>query len=213
MKDRISALLDGELDEAEARRLIGRLKAEPELRRTWDEYHCVGDVLRGHLGPGLCAGVAARLACEPTVLSRRSSAPSAKSAQRVGRWALTVAAGLAAVVLVAWMALPARGPSSQIAQTPAAIVPSAPANQPFQEGGVPATPLDTGPQVASAPRFVSGQISARAVAEANARAQAEALSALGMRNYLLAHQRFSPSSAMQGVAPYARTVASEGDER
>ena len=31
----------------------------------------------------------------------------------------------------------------------------------------------------------------------------------GARDYLLAHQRYSPSSAMQGVAPYVRTVAEE----
>ena len=29
----------------------------------------------------------------------------------------------------------------------------------------------------------------------------------GARDYLLAHQRYSPSNAMQGVAPYVRTVA------
>jgi hypothetical protein len=31
----------------------------------------------------------------------------------------------------------------------------------------------------------------------------------GAKDYLLAHQRYSPSNAMQGVAPYVRTVASE----
>lgn len=31
----------------------------------------------------------------------------------------------------------------------------------------------------------------------------------GARDYLLAHQRYSPSSAMHGVAPYVRTVAEE----
>ncbi len=31
----------------------------------------------------------------------------------------------------------------------------------------------------------------------------------GAADYLLAHQRYSPSSAMQGVAPYVRTVAEE----
>ncbi len=31
----------------------------------------------------------------------------------------------------------------------------------------------------------------------------------GANDYLLAHQRYSPSSAMQGVAPYVRTVAEE----
>jgi sigma-E factor negative regulatory protein RseA len=31
----------------------------------------------------------------------------------------------------------------------------------------------------------------------------------GARDYLLAHQRYSPSNAMHGVAPYVRTVAEE----
>jgi sigma-E factor negative regulatory protein RseA len=31
----------------------------------------------------------------------------------------------------------------------------------------------------------------------------------GAADYLLAHQRYSPSNAMQGVAPYVRTVADE----
>ena len=33
--------------------------------------------------------------------------------------------------------------------------------------------------------------------------------AVGVENYLLAHQSFSPTGAMQGVAPYVRTVADE----
>jgi hypothetical protein len=33
--------------------------------------------------------------------------------------------------------------------------------------------------------------------------------AQGVSDYLLAHQRFSPAFAMQGVAPYVRTVADE----
>lgn len=33
--------------------------------------------------------------------------------------------------------------------------------------------------------------------------------AVGVENYLLAHQSFSPAGAMQGVAPYVRTVADE----
>jgi hypothetical protein len=39
--------------------------------------------------------------------------------------------------------------------------------------------------------------------------------AVGVEDYLLAHQRFSPASSMQGVAPYVRTVSAErkGDGR
>jgi len=35
----------------------------------------------------------------------------------------------------------------------------------------------------------------------------------GAKDYLLAHQRYSPSSAMQGVASYVRTVADERSAR
>lgn len=35
----------------------------------------------------------------------------------------------------------------------------------------------------------------------------------GVNDYLLAHQRFSPSSAMGGIAPYVRTVSEERGAR
>ena len=53
----------------------------------------------------------------------------------------------------------------------------------------------TQPQLAAAPAPVAASIPVAAGAGAN--------------NYLLAHQRYSPSSAMQGVAPYVRTVVEE----
>jgi len=37
--------------------------------------------------------------------------------------------------------------------------------------------------------------------------------AQGVNDYLLAHQRFSPSSAMGGMAPYVRTVSEEREAR
>jgi sigma-E factor negative regulatory protein RseA len=204
VKDQISALLDGELDEVEARRLIERLKVQPELRRTWDDYHLIGDALRGHLGRDVSAAVTARLAAEAVVLAPR---PKTATAQRVARWSLSVAAGLAAVALVAWMALPVYGPSSQLATvTPPQGVPSARQGPAAEQAGA-------FPQVALAPRPATAPLSARDKAEADARAQAEALSALGVGNYLLAHQRFSPSSAMQGVAPYVRSVSAGGYDR
>lgn len=37
--------------------------------------------------------------------------------------------------------------------------------------------------------------------------RAAVLAGEGAKDYLLAHQRYSPSNAMQGVAPYVRTIA------
>ena len=168
MKDRISALQDGELDPAEAGPLIARIKAAPALRRAWDEYHFVGDALRGHVARDLCDSVKARLDAEPTVIAPRRM-PRAPVASR---WA-SAAAGLAAVAAVTWIAF-SEGPAVQVAQ--------APAPQP------PAAVLPPAPTESS-------------------------LAKLGVGNYLLAHQRYSPANAMQGVAPYVRAVSSGGEQR
>jgi sigma-E factor negative regulatory protein RseA len=37
--------------------------------------------------------------------------------------------------------------------------------------------------------------------------------AQGVNDYVLAHQRFSPSSAMGGMAPYVRTVSESREAR
>ena len=157
MKEQISALVDGELDPSETGHYLSRLSSDGRIRATWETYHLIGDVLRGDLGPGCAAKVVHLLADEPTVLApRRARAP----ARRLMRMALPVAASVAAVLFVAWMAAPQYGQET--------------------------------PFVATAP------------------APAAAPLAVGIGDYLLAHQRFSPSGAMQGVAPYVRSVSDEG---
>ena len=164
MNERISALMDGELGEDEGIEEILRLKKDPERRRAWERYHLIGDALRDHLDPGVAARVSELLASEPTVVAPRRRKPGTKFDQ----FALPAAAGLAAVALVAWMALPMLHPESpQIAQL-----------------SKPAEPV--------------------AIATAVA---------VGVDSYLLAHQSFSPAAAMQGVAPYVRTVSNGGEER
>jgi hypothetical protein len=60
------------------------------------------------------------------------------------------------------------------------------------------------PEIAKSPRAAeSVAVSATPPGEAKPLVPAE------VENYLLAHQPFSHASAMQGIAPYARTVADE----
>lgn len=61
--------------------------------------------------------------------------------------------------------------------------------------------------------FQPGQPSATKVAEAPAPVTVLVPRAQGVNDYLLAHQRFSPSSAMGGIAPYVRTVSEDNGAR
>ena len=159
MKEDLSAWMDGEVSDAQASRLLPQVEGSAELRGAWDCYHLIGDTLRGTRGPGLCASLRTRLEAEPTVLAPARHGRK----EQLMRYALSLAASIAAVIFVGWMAL---------------------------SGTEPVTP-----QVAAVPASESRQVAVAA--------------GKGTNDYLLAHQRYSPSSALQGVAPYVRTVADE----
>jgi sigma-E factor negative regulatory protein RseA len=105
MNEKISELMDGELDRDDALRLIRQLAADETRRSVWDEYHLIGDSLRGE-----AAGEAqrlrtsreaifARLAAEPTVLAPHAIAhPKVEKRTRI---ALAMAASVVAVSAVA----------------------------------------------------------------------------------------------------------------
>lgn len=171
--DKISALMDGELDDRQADQALTGLRERGELRQVWDTFHLIGDALRGErlLFTDVAGGLSRRLADEPTVV-----APQRRAARRLTTYALSLAASLAAVAFVGWVALapqPASSPGSQeIAAARAPVVVSTPV---------------------AAPAAVMPVVS---------------LPDEGRRSeYLLAHQGFSPSTAILGVAPYVRSVS------
>jgi sigma-E factor negative regulatory protein RseA len=170
MRERLSAMIDDELEAADCDRCLAQIGQDSELRETWDLYHLIGDALRGHAGPALPQTFAPRLAAEPTVLApRRAERPAARSTW----YALSAAASIAAVAFVGWMALPLFERPQEVAAT--APAPAAPAMAVADVQPVPA--------------------------------------AQGVNDYLLAHQRFSPSSAMGGIAPYVRTISEVREAR
>ena len=156
--EKISQLMDGELGEREARLQIRRLESEASLMQAWDTYHLIRDAMRDDISLGIDfeRRLRQRLDGEATVI-----APNVAS--RVVRYSLPLAAAVAGVAVVGWLALssqpqPAPSPGARIA--PAVVATETPA---------------------------AGQMS----------------------DYLLAHQEFSPTAAMQGVASYVRTVSNE----
>ena len=118
MKKEISALMDGELFEDEAEDLFDRIKRDSDAHKDWAVYHLIGDVLRQpeHIHCDLSTRVRERMQDEPTVLAPRGRAVK----QKIRAVALSAAASLAAVGVVAWMSLqisPEAAPQMAMQQT------------------------------------------------------------------------------------------------
>ena len=117
MKDRISALMDGELGDQAAAQTIDALARDREALDAWRTYHLISDALRDTqvLSEGFVGRVSAKLAEEPTVLApgrlrMRSGEPR--------RW-VAVAAGVAAFALVGWLGFaPQQTAVAPVAQAP-----------------------------------------------------------------------------------------------
>lgn len=190
--DKISALMDGELDARQSDQQYTRLKQDSDARACWNTYHLIGDALRRDsiVSTNFSAKLGARLEQEPTVLAPQR--PQMRPVRRTTAYALSAAASLSAVALVGWMAFNnplAPQPDSvgstvastvspsvaSSASAPVAVAPSAPVTT--------VTPSSVQPELASVPS--DGK----------------------MNEYLMAHQEFSPSTAIQGVAPYIRSVS------
>ena len=123
MNDRIAVLMDGEADDRSAAQAMDALRRDAEALHTWRTYHLIGDALRGTapLSDDFTARVAWKLADQPTVLAPGRIRPEPR------RWftASAVAASVAAVALVGWLAF---APQNEIARAPVAKV--APEAQP-----------------------------------------------------------------------------------
>lgn len=168
--DRVSALMDGELDEHQARQLIASIRQQGDLRECWDTFHLIGDALRGDYGlsADFSERLARRLAQEPTTLAPRRFTAKRK---RMTAYALSAAASLSAVALVAWTALSSNSP----------VVPQ--------------------PQVAQVQSIQPTIVATPVVQPVSIPSEGN------MNEYLLAHQGFSPSTAIQGGIPYIRSVS------
>lgn len=101
MKQEISALMDSELFEDESESLLDRIDRGSGAHQDWEVYHLIGDVLRqpDHIHCDLSAKVREHMQDEPTVLAPRGHAVK----QKIRTVALSAAASLAAVGVVAWM--------------------------------------------------------------------------------------------------------------
>ena len=213
-REQISALADGELVDAHVSMALAVLR-QPEEQVTWDLYHQIGDVMRSEemafsLSDGFAAKMSARLDAEPTIIApqltttaaeqiivpvavndaRASNVVSLARKRFVRRFVMPGAAAAAAIVAVVLVtgqqqsttlaSVPA--PASVVATAATVTVPSA---------------ITTVAATSSAPQ---GTASISSLAQ-----QGEVARDPRIDDYLLAHQRFSPS--MYSSTQYARSAA------
>lgn len=134
MKAKISALMDGELDAHELNEPLSALGRDAEAFETWRTYHLISDALQGRalLANDCLRRVVARLADEPILIG---PLPADVARPERGRWFVpsALAASIAAVALVGWMAIAPQQNTSPV------LAPVAKAPQPAQ-GAVRAAP-------------------------------------------------------------------------
>lgn len=100
-KEKMSAMLDGELAPDQVDSLIRQINNNPELQRTWERYHVASAAMHGEQGqyrPDLSQRIIEQLKLEPVML-----VPEA-TVQPVRRWTqalagLAIAASVAAVAV------------------------------------------------------------------------------------------------------------------
>ena len=207
--ERLSALMDGELDSAALAQACGQWRESSGSRSTWHAYHLIGDVLRSEdlaHDPGHDAAFMrvfrARLATEPVVLA--PSPPQAKAGTalpaqiraaggaRGAHWSwLATSVAAAGFMAVAGVLVLTRAPGTAADRTADTPVAQA-ATQRAQPGRVAAPVLASQMTDANAPQtFVAdGQL----IRDAR------------LDRYLEAHQQFAGSSALGVPSAFLRSA-------
>ncbi|ABB75044.1 sigma-E factor negative regulatory protein [Nitrosospira multiformis] len=184
MQEKISALMDGELDAGDASAMIEQFKNAEELREYWIAYHLISDALgQSEVKPlDITRRVNARLVAEPAVFAVSSTTLPYPAPKRRPR-AYAAAASIAAAMVGGWIIL-------QTTQEPDLLRQNLADNR---------TSPSTSAATTLAPVATYPAIPAKASIAASESAQ--------INDYLLAHQQFSPSTTMHGAIPFMRTAA------
>lgn len=204
--EQISALADGELSEAEIDSIISGLR-DPSAKSDWELYHQIGDVLRSDdmavaFSPEFATRMMARLDAEPTIvmpaaaiishakeLECHQNRPDKIVEQR--RWALPSMLAAAAVATVAFVATP---------QLMVGIL-----GEGAETRNITASQAEKSEPVLAESSAKQGQTSVVAASAPEGIVYRDAR----IDDYLMAHQRFSPS--VYNSAQYTRSATLTND--
>ena len=208
--ERLSALVDGELDGDAAMQACSHWRESDDARSWWHAYHVIGDVLRSEdlacdpaRDAGFLEALRARLKDEPVVLApqalehaRPAAAQSGNSARgRRWSWAApsAVAAGFAAVASVVMLTRGPAMPSDLPAGASLAQV--SPAAQPVTASALTTSPMAS----ASEPQALI--------------ANGKLIRDVRLDRYLAAHKQFAGSSALGVPSGFLRNATAIETDR
>ncbi|MDE0178760.1 MAG: sigma-E factor negative regulatory protein [Gammaproteobacteria bacterium] len=100
LNEALSAVVDGEAEELELRRVLNAAERDPEIRAKWERLHLIGEVIRGgamRLGDRTGASLV-----EPSLPGVDTDVAIGESR---GRWLTGVAAAAAVLVAVTFVAV------------------------------------------------------------------------------------------------------------
>lgn len=154
IREQISALVDGELPEAECRLLLARMQRDPALRLTWERYLLAGEVLRNQAGRLYDPRFSQRVMA--AIESAEALPQQGGRVQELPGWLRTaasvaVAAGVAVVAVL--LLQPGQAPEGSTGSAPApSLARSASDSQSYRRE----TPsqLAAGPRVSPSPELV-----------------------------------------------------------
>lgn len=189
-RELLSALMDGEASEHEVHQALRAVEADPALAATWRRYHLARSALRGDragfAGADLRAAVAGRLHAEPGQPAGRGWLKPLAS--------MAVAASVALASVFAWQAW-----------------------NPVLPGDMGSTPVaDAGDQHVAAPMVVvreDGEELVMPVAGVAAVSGSPTAEQDRLNAYLARHAQAASTASARGLAPYARVVSLEGEQR
>lgn len=197
-KERLSALADGELDQAGSTASCSAWTRDTQLRADWHAWHLIGDVLRSEdlasdprHDRAFCAELRSRLQAEPVVLApasalARSPRRGDERQVRRGRWttAGAIAAGLVLAVGTFAVVRPGDSPRTErIAQ----------ADTPAATAAAPAAEVDSQPVAI--------------VADSKIMRDAQ------LERYLEAHKQFAGTSALGVPSSFLRSATVDSAAR
>ncbi len=103
MNEKLSALMDGELNEAETRKMLSEIEKNKDLRATWSRYHLAASALHDDIiqlsNSSLASKISKEIAGEPIIVSPGWWRQSNKKAIKLAG-SFAIAASVAAIAVV-----------------------------------------------------------------------------------------------------------------